>query len=154
MWRVFVILGVLSLSSCATAPRVAPRFVQPSTAPIQRATAATKKHIESAKVIVREVEKECPDAAPQIVALNADLDGALNELQTSEGARVQLETQLSAQTQQANTLADNYDKAGAQITSLRESRHGWVKWFWYSAAANIALLAWIFKGPLLRLIGL
>src|SRR5262245_36475394 len=82
------------LCSCASAPRVAPRFTAPDTKPIAEATGKAKRHVEDARKTVRIIERECPDAAPQINALNASLDGALGELATSEGARIQLQDEL------------------------------------------------------------
>lgn len=153
-FSILILPFLLFLASCSSVPRVAPRFVQPSTTPIAVAHKATQKHIEDAKVIVREIEKDCPDAKPQVAALTADLDGALSELATSEGARVQLETQLKSQTQSCNDLADNYDKAATQIETLKQSRHHWVKLFWYSTIGLVLAAAWIFHKPLLMAAGM
>src|SRR3954464_5360975 len=106
-----IFIGLLLLTGCASAPHKAPRFDLPSTVEIRRATLAAKTHIESAKKEVVIISEECPQAKEQIVALSADLDGALAELQTSEGSRVQLDTQLATQTTRANQLATDYDKA-------------------------------------------
>lgn len=143
-------LSVL-LSGCAGAPRTAPRFVAASTQPIARATAVAKTHVEHARVILKEIQVESPQSRAQINAVSKDLDGALSELNTSEGARIQLQTQLEQQVTQANQMAADCDKKTVENLQLKESRHGWVKWFWYSAALNIAALAWIFRKPLMGL---
>lgn len=147
-----IVAGLLLFVGCA-GPHKAPRFIQPSTVPIQKSISAAKTHVEQAKVIVRKVETACPQAAAQIDALNVSLDGALSELQTSEGARIQLETQLKTQTDQANALAADYDKASVTITSLKESRHRWVKWFWFSTAGLALCAAWIFRKPIMLAAG-
>src|SRR5882724_4539565 len=107
-----IALGALCLCSCATQQHMAPRFVQPSTAPIQKAQAATHVSIQKAQEIVKTLTITLPPDQTKIDALSQ----ALNDAQTSndqiEGARAALETQLKQQTDTANTLASNYDKAG------------------------------------------
>lgn len=147
-------LALLLFSGCATAPRKAPRFDQPSTVEIRKAIALARTHIQHAKTVVAAVSIACPDQKPQIDAISSDLDGALSELQTSEGARAQLDIQLTQQTDRANQLADDYDKSGATITSLQQSRHGWVKRFWMVTGALTLAAAWIFRKPLLALTGI
>lgn len=148
-----IAISILFLTGCATAPRTAPRFTVPSTAPLEQAHKSAIKHIETAKTQIITIEKECPQAAVQINALSLSLDQAESELQTSEGARVQLQTELEREVTQANQLATDYDKASARITGLEESRHGWVKRFWLATAIAGMCCIWIFRRPLLMLIG-
>ncbi len=149
-----IVCGLLLFTGCATAPHAAPRYVQPTTIPIQKAIAVAQAHITAAQAKVVVIEKECPAAKPEIDALSTDLNGAYNELQTSEGARVQLDTQLKDMTEGYNQLADRYDKSAIQIEGLQESRHGWVKRFWLATVAAAVSAAWIFKKPLLLLAGI
>ena len=148
-----IIATILLFGGCASAPKTAPRFTVPSTAPLEQAHKSAIKHIETAKTQIITIEKECPQAKEQINALSLSLDQAESELQTSEGARIQLQTELTREVKQANALADNYDKSNAQITTLKESRHHWVKAFWLSTVAAAVSAAWIFRKPLLMLIG-
>jgi hypothetical protein len=161
------LLAAVSLAGCATAPQMAPRFVQPSTAPIQasvkairEANASTKAHITQATVIVRTIHLSLPEDQLKIDALTAELDAASNAVAVSsekaaeaEGARDALDVQLRGTTELANKLADAYDKQGATITSLRESRHSWVKRFWIASGIALAAGLWIFRKPLLMVAG-
>lgn len=130
------------LTGCASAPRIAPRFEQPSTVPIQKAHAAVKSHIEAAKVAATDLSRHCPEAKAEIVALSADLDGALMELQTSEGARVQLDTQLQEQTKKANKLAAHSDKSDAALAAASK-KLWWYRLHWWGAwiALTLGVLA-------------
>lgn len=163
-----IVLGLLLLTGCASGPAKAPRFVQPSTVPIHKAIAVTQQHqsnvaakLQKAKTVTASLSDACPQAKDKIDALTQDLEDAyadnqlaLMSLQSAEGARDQLQTELASQVKQCNQLASDYDKAGAQITSLKESRHGWVKRFWIAAGAGTLCLIWIFRKPLLLLVGL
>ena len=151
----------LSLFACQT-PRTAPRFNAPSTAPIAESTKKARQHVTSARVKTKEIEatiaKEPASETTstlklQVYDLEMDLDNAIGALDTSEGARLQLDAQLKTQAKQANDLADNYDKAQVQITSIAASRHEWVVKFWYSTGLLALAVAWIFRKPLLMLAG-
>jgi hypothetical protein len=148
-----VLAASLLFASCASQQHIAPRFVQPSTAPIQKAQAVTHTNIQKAQEIVKTLTITLPPDQTKIDALSQ----ALNDAQTSndqiEGARAALETQLKSQTDTANTLASNYDKAGAQIVGLQESRHGWVKRFWMASGLLLLAGLWIFKKPILAMVG-
>jgi len=108
--------------------------------------AAQKK----AEIIVQQ-EKD-PALKLQIVALQSDLTNALTELNQANGQGLQLQYQLDQQTKAANALATDYDKASAQITSLKTSRHRWVTYFWYSSGLLALASLWILRKPLLLLI--
>lgn len=148
-----IAISILLLTGCASAPHNAPRFTEPSTAPIRKAIATAKSKVESAKQKTVVIGEECPQAKAMVYALTQDLDGATAELSTAEGARDQLQAELTREIKQANELANDYDKAGAQITLLKESRHGWVKRFWMASAALLVCGIWIFRRPLLAMLG-
>lgn len=166
--QLLALLSALYLVGCATAPSVAPRFVQPSTAPLQAAHKAivtanteTKAHIDKAQVIVRTLHLALPEDQLKIDALSKELDMASNAVSVSnekaaqaEGARDALDVQLRGTTALANQLATAYDKQGATITGLKQSRHGWVKRFWIATAIAGLAAVWIFKKPLLMLTGI
>jgi chromosome segregation ATPase len=152
-----VILG----TGCA-ATKSAPRFSQPSTTAIRSGLTEAKKSVTTAKEKVKAIEKiaEKPEITPddravlklQIASLGTDLDNALTALDTSEGARQQLDTQLKTETDKANALARDYDQASLTITSLKTSRHRWVKFFIISLTVNIAAIGWIFRKPIMLLL--
>src|SRR4051812_9343044 len=96
-----IFVGLLLLTGCATAPHTAPRFTEPSTVPIRKAIAAAKSHVESAQKAIVIIQDKCPEAKAEIDAVSTDLAGAVNELQTSEGARLQLQTELTREVAQA-----------------------------------------------------
>jgi Skp family chaperone for outer membrane proteins len=146
-------LAAIALCSCASAPRTAPRFSAPTTKHIQQSAQSAKGHVQDAKKQAEGLAKEAPQLKLQITALQISLDGALSDLNTLEGARKQLQAELALQTKQANNLADNYDKASAQITSLKTSRHRYVKYCWYLGGLLALSVVWILRRPLLLLIG-
>lgn len=168
MRQLLTLLAALWLVGCATAPVMAPRFVQPSTAPLQAAhkaitaaNAQTQAHIGKAQVIVRTLHLSLPEDQLKIDALTQELDDASNAVADStakaaqaEGARDALDVQLRGTTALANQLAAAYDKQGLTITGLQASRHGWVKYFWMATAVAVVEGLWIFKGPLLALTGI
>lgn len=150
MTRALLGLIALGFCSCATT-HTAPRFDKPSTQTIAKATKKAIGHVQSAQGKLDELQKSHQELKLQIASIKVDLDSALTDLNTSEGARKQLETQLKDQTAKANALADSYDKAGVQITSLKASRHRWVKYFMYSSGLLALAGVWIFRKPLLLL---
>lgn len=149
-----IVVSLLLFTGCATAPRKAPRFNTPSTVPIQKAISTAKTKVQAAKEKTVIIGEECPQARAMVYALTQDLDGAMSELSTAEGARDQLQLELAVQVKQANDLADDYDKAAAQIESLKESRHRWVKWFAVESAVLSGVLLWLFRKPLFGLLRL
>ncbi len=151
--RPFLILPLFLLVGCASAPHVAPRFDKPSTVPIRQAQRAASDHVAKAKDITRTLTIRVPEDQVKVDALTKELDETQAALQQVEGARAALDTQLEAQTNRANQLATDYDKSSAQITSLHESRHHWVKLFWYAFGALTLALVWIFKKPLMMFAG-
>jgi uncharacterized coiled-coil DUF342 family protein len=147
-----VVAASLLLCSCA-GPRTAPRFDKPSTSAIAQSHKEATGHVKAAKKKAEQLEKDVPkEFRLQVVSLRVDLDNALTSLDASEGARKQLDSQLQQQTTKANKLADSYDKASLQITSLEKSRHRWVKYFATSALLNALALGWIFRKPIFALI--
>ena len=143
----------LMLCSCASTQHIAPRFTAPSTTTIQKAHVEAESHVAKAKEIVKTLTISDPADQAKVDALTQELDETQDALAAAEGARDSLDTQLNTQTKQANVLADNYDKAGAQITSLQQSRHGWVKRFWIAAGLLAAAGIWIFRKPLMMAAG-
>jgi len=148
----FSLAAAICLCACAT-QHVAPRFQTPSTQVVSQSQKKVASNVASAKTKAKQIEQQekDPQLKIQIQSLQVDLDNALGELNTSSGALSQLQVQLDQQTKTANTLADNYDKAGAQITSLKVSRHRWVTYFWYSTGLLALAGVWIFRKPLLML---
>lgn len=154
-----IISGVLLFTGCASAPKSAPRFTAPSTVPIQKAISAAKTKVDSAKknlsTLNQELSTDCQrQAAAMVYALTQDLDGVNAELATAEGARDQLQLELTTQVKQANDLARDYDKANATITSLKESRHHYVKLALILMLMLLLESAWIFRKPLLAIAGI
>jgi hypothetical protein len=113
-----IIISGACLCSCA-APRVTPRFTQPSTAPIARSITDARKNVSSAKDKAKAIEQAeaNPQVKLQIIELRTYLDNALQALDTSESERLRLDEQLKNQTNSANKLADDHDKAQAKIKS-------------------------------------
>jgi hypothetical protein len=153
----FVLLcAALCLCSCA-APRTAPRFDAPSTASIKASTEKARQHVGSARKTVQ-IISQAPEISAnpvlelKVQSLGIDLDNALSALDTTEGARQQLDTQVKTQTDKANALARDYDKASLTIISLKESRHRWVTFFTGSLLVNVAAIGWIFRKPIMLLI--
>lgn len=149
-WSITLLFALL-LCSCATSQHIAPRFDQPTTAVIADANKKAVQHIQQATQQATQIEKQFPLAAPMVFALSRSLDDARNELGVSEGARIQLQSQLKTQTDKANDLARNYDNSALSITALKTSRHRWVNYFWMSTGLLTAALVWIFRKPLLLL---
>lgn len=118
---VTVVMWMILAAGCASPPRVAPRFAQPSTAPIAQAHQAAQRRVQAARVIVKQIGVECPAAKAQIEALGAELDGAQVDLLASENARVTLDAELKAQTDKANGLAANYDKLSEANQALKKT---------------------------------
>lgn len=152
--EVIVPIAAMLLCSCAQTPRIAPRFVAPSTAPLAVSHKQATTHVEAAKEKAKQLETEvAPELKLQVAALEVDLDNALGDLNTSEGQRQQLDTQLAQEADRSNKLADNYDKAAVKITNLEVSRHKYVKLLFYAVGALALAGAWIFRKPLLMLAG-
>ena len=168
-----IVASILLLTGCASAPHAAPRFVAPSMEPVRKAIAVAQSsvktaqtHANNARQDLRAVESavlsgdnanlkiELTSALGEIDALSDELTNTQAALANAEGANTQLQTELVTQVDQANKLASDYDKSSAQITSLKESRHGWVKRFWIATAAAAGCLIWIFRKPILLLVGL
>jgi chromosome segregation ATPase len=147
-WFLSFLLSPLLLASCTTT-QTAPRFEKPSTAAIAKAHGEAISHIKSARTKAEQIEKQAPESLKLPVAsLRVDLDNALTSLDTGEGARKQLESQLQQQTDKANKLANDFDHSSAEILSLKSSRHRWVKYLAFSMLANIAAVGWIFRKPI------
>jgi Skp family chaperone for outer membrane proteins len=136
--RLAAALAVALFCSCAST-RPAPRFDVPSTAPIQQAHQQIAKHLDSAKEHTKQIESECPQAKANIAALSADLDGAYSELQTSEGARLQLDTQLKQQTDKANQVAAQLDTVRPERDAAVAKYHKLKGWFCWEGAAVVFL---------------
>jgi septal ring factor EnvC (AmiA/AmiB activator) len=165
--RLITLSACFLCASCATQQRLAPRFVAPSTAPIAKAQAAiaqrqveTQQHIQKAQEIVKTLTITLPADKLKVDALTEELNSAQasnDQLRTEndslKGANEQLTTQILGQTQQANQLATDYDKCGAEKVQLAESRHGWVKRFWIASGLLLLAGLWIFKKPLLMMAG-
>lgn len=145
----------MALCACSTVPRVAPRFDAISTKPVAESTTKAVTHVKAAqqKAKVIEAQEKDPQLKIQIASLQVDLSNALSELDTSKGALTQIQTQLDQQTAKANNLADSYDKSQVQIKSIADSRHRWVKFFWYAGGLAVLEGLWIFRTPLLMLSG-
>lgn len=103
-----IVAWLLSLCSCS-APQIAPRFVQPSTSAIAEGHVKAISSVQSAKKRAEDLEAANPALKLQIEPLKVDLENALSALDTSEGARKQLDEQLGQQTTKANKLADAFD---------------------------------------------
>jgi hypothetical protein len=113
-------ISILFICGCS-ATRTAPRFEKPSTAAIGESHKKAISHVQAAKAKVAEIEKANPTLTLQIAAITVDLDSALKELNTSEGARLQLDAELKQQTEKANILADAFDKSNLRLSRGAES---------------------------------
>jgi hypothetical protein len=104
--------------SCAS-PSVAPRFNQPSTAPIAKSITEARGQVASAKEKAKAIQQAetNPQLKIQIAQLQVYLDSAMQSLDTSGRARLALDDQLERQTKKANGLAKSYNKAAATIKS-------------------------------------
>ena len=122
-------LGLLAVCSCSSVPRVAPRFVAPSVAPIQSAHKEAEQHIEKAKAIASSLNLTPEDKAKGDALLH-ELSDVQSAIAKATGATDAVDQQGQQQAKQGNTLADNYDKQSVQIKSLEESRHRYVKMAW------------------------
>ena len=163
--RLIAILAACLCASCATAPRVAPRFTQPSTTTItaqhkaiKEANASARQHIEAAKTLTLQIhdpadQKAIDELSAQLDAADAAVAQSDARADAAEAALAQLDTQLKDETTICNQTADAYDKAAVVITGLQESRHGWVKRFWIASALLVAAGIWIFHKPLLMMAG-
>lgn len=181
LWTLSFLLPFSCFLSCSSLPPSV-QFSQPSTLPIQKAhtviheqnSIITTQHKEAqkqltttaqdldkildacpqAKVIIAEAQFSVAKAQEAVAAAETARDISDNARAQAEGAREQLDHQLKDQTDNANAVARDYESSKVQINSLKEARHSWVKRFWI--AAGIATLAglWIFKKPLLLMIGL
>lgn len=142
------------LSSCASAPHAAPRFVAPTTIALAVAHKAAQTHIAAAQDKAVELANVVPpEFKLRIQSLETDLASASSDIAASEGARQQLDAQLAQESQRANTLADNYDKSNAQIVDLQVSRHRYIKLLWGAVLLVIIEGVWIFRRPLLMIAG-
>ena len=143
------------------------QFLQPSTATIKTAHAVIQKQHTVAKEQIAVTAKDlneildlCPATKAIITQAQFDLSKAKDAVEAAdaatsqaEGARDQLDEQLKEQTDSANALASDYAKSESQITSLKESRHSFVKLSWELGGLLVAALAFIFRKPLFALLG-
>lgn len=154
MKKFLPIMAAALMTACAST-HTAPRFVLPDLTPVAVAHEKAENHIESARDKAKQLEADvAPALKLQVASLELDLDNALRDLSTSKGSLDQLEVQLEQQTAQANKLAASYDKASAEITALKDSRHFYVKLLIAVCGLELLSLGWIFRKPLLLLAGL
>ncbi len=163
-----IVCGLLLFTGCATAPRIAPHFIAPSTAPISQAQqkiavhqVATQQHIQKAEEIVKTLTLTLPADKLKVDALTQELAEAQtsnDQLKTDNDnlaiANTDLTKYVNDQATACNAVADNYDKQVIKTQAAEASRHGWVKRFWIATVAAAAAGLWIFKKPLLLLAGI
>jgi chromosome segregation ATPase len=127
-------------------------------APVKQAVTLVEHRVQGAQNAAKKLADECAtksagwqDAYTQ---LTNELNAAYAGLAGAQDLADELQKQNDGVILQANEVVADRNKLQSQIEPLKESRHRWVKYFWYSAALSIAAVAWIFKKPLMLLTGI
>lgn len=126
-----ITIGILLFSGCVNPPRKAPTFTAPSTTPIKQSIAAATGKAQSAQKKLSIVYNDCPAARAEINAVSADLLGVINELRTSEGDRVTLQSELERETKKGNKLANDYNTLSAKLDKARIQHAKDTKTVWW-----------------------
>lgn len=165
--RYLFLLCVLLLFGCST-PIVIPRFAAPSAVPTQRAIERTSVHIDAAALQVKTLKELIAKAVSlagenkplqltlamadkQVDALTAELLSAKVEATSAKASLGDLDAANQKLVGEVNVYVA---RAQATIDKLTASRGRWRKTSIYEGLALLAAGLWIFKKPLLMLIGL
>jgi chromosome segregation ATPase len=129
--------------------------VQASATKIQQHVVSAQKTAQDLKAeIAKQPQGALVLAQPYVDTLLQELDNANAETNVLKGTVSQLTTEITSQTAKANSLADSYDKAAAQIQREHSAIMTFVKLLSLSVIVNLACLAWIFRRPIGAMFGI